>query len=177
MKRILVVAYDPINLTIGSQGQLPWHQRNDLYRFRQLTLNKVVLCGHKTFLETGVLDNRTQIVITRNPYETKNTSVSMFNDFSLAEKYARQKFITNDIEPNLYIIGGQTIYDAYISEADEIWATWVFSKVDGDKKFYDLEKLMKYGYRIQSISDYMNKDNDNEYDYQYVKFTKGKYLL
>src|SRR3989344_5209115 len=57
---------------IGKAGALLWRISDDLKRFKVLTTGHTVIMGRKTFDSIGkALPNRTNIVITRNPYFKK----------------------------------------------------------------------------------------------------------
>jgi len=65
--QIVFVAAIAENYVIGAGGKLPWRLPSDLKHFRQLTLNRPVIMGRKTFASIGKpLDQRTNIVVTRN---------------------------------------------------------------------------------------------------------------
>ena len=59
----LVVAYSK-NRVIGRNGAMPWYLPEDLKHFKELTLNKIVVMGRKTFESIGhPLPNRTNIIV------------------------------------------------------------------------------------------------------------------
>ena len=60
------------NGTIGRGNALPWKLRNDLQRFKRLTLGHTLLMGRKTFESIGrPLPGRQTIVLSRK----KNTTI------------------------------------------------------------------------------------------------------
>ena len=62
----LIAAMDR-NRIIGKNNALPWKLSADLKRFRQITSNKPVIMGRKTFESIGrPLPNRANIIITRD---------------------------------------------------------------------------------------------------------------
>ena len=63
----LIAAHDQNNI-IGYNNEIPWNLPEDLRRFRELTLNNIVIMGRKTFESISKpLKNRINIVITRQP--------------------------------------------------------------------------------------------------------------
>ena len=52
MKIVLVAAIGENNV-IGRDGQLPWRLKSDLQHFRQVTLNRPVIMGRKTYESIG----------------------------------------------------------------------------------------------------------------------------
>lgn len=67
--RITIVAAVARNGAIGRRGDLLYHIREDLRRFKEITMGKPVIMGRKTFesFPNGALPGRRNIVITRNP--------------------------------------------------------------------------------------------------------------
>ncbi len=64
----VIVAIDE-NRGIGYGGDMLFHIREDLRRFKALTMGHALIMGRKTFdsLPNGALPGRRNIVITRNP--------------------------------------------------------------------------------------------------------------
>ena len=62
----LIAAIDR-NGVIGSDGDLPWNIPSDLKKFREITSNKPIIMGRKTWDSIGrPLPNRDNIVISKN---------------------------------------------------------------------------------------------------------------
>ena len=125
----IVVAMD-LNGVIGKGNSLPWHLPEDLRRFRALTLGKTVVMGRKTYdsiLEKNgrPLDERNNIVLSRKSHNVSSVSTShrygvrFTNSVELTLKHAEHK---ND---DLYIIGGEQIYELFLPLADNIYLTRV----------------------------------------------------
>ena len=67
LMQIVLVAAVGENNVIGRDGQLPWRLKSDLQHFRQVTLNRPVIMGRKTYESIGKpLKGRTNIVLTRD---------------------------------------------------------------------------------------------------------------
>ena len=64
----VIVAYDE-KRAIGFENKLLYHIKNDMIRFKNLTMGHTVIMGRKTFesLPNGALPGRRNIVITHNP--------------------------------------------------------------------------------------------------------------
>lgn len=114
--KYLVVAYD-MNRGIGADNDLLW-QRNlpaDLKRFKQLTTGQSIVMGRKTFESIGrALPDRQNIVVSRSLGDTPGVTVVG----SLAAAYAAA-------ERDIYIIGGGSIYEQALPDADVVYATEV----------------------------------------------------
>lgn len=90
------------NDAIGKDNKLLWHISNDLKRFKEITSNKKMIMGRKTFESLpGILPNREHIVITRDTdFKVDSDQVTVIHDLnSLLEKYS-----THDDE--IFVIGG-----------------------------------------------------------------------
>lgn len=51
---------------IGLNGKLPWYNKEDLKWFKDMTMNGIVIVGHKTYQELPELPGRTVIVDRRD---------------------------------------------------------------------------------------------------------------
>ena len=66
--KINIIAAVAANRAIGYQNQLLYHIREDLKRFKALTMGHTVIMGRRTFesLPKGALPNRRNIVLSRS---------------------------------------------------------------------------------------------------------------
>lgn len=128
-----IVALAPQNI-IGINGNLPWHYRADLQRFKKRTLNSVVIMGRITWESIGrkPLPTRRNIVISRSPVPD-------------AEHYTSVKTAI-DAYPHrrIWIIGGAQIYRAalpYLNLLDVTYVPDTLSTADGENvaKFPKIE--------------------------------------
>ena len=73
------------NGVIGNLSGLPWKIPADMRRFRQLTLDKTVIMGRKTFASLpGTLPRRRHVVITRDPeWTAEGVDVAQDEDAAL----------------------------------------------------------------------------------------------
>ena len=117
MKISLIVAHCK-NFGIGYNNDIPWDVKEDLQKFKSLTLNHHILMGRKTFESIGKpLPQRKSIVISRSNFDvSKYKDVSVVNTFDEAIKIARDLG-----ETELFIIGGAQIYNSFIEKADILY--------------------------------------------------------
>lgn len=67
MRRITIIAAVASDGAIGRDGALLFHIREDLRRFKRLTLGRPVVMGRRTFESLpGALPGRRNVVVTRN---------------------------------------------------------------------------------------------------------------
>ena len=100
----IIVAIDRHG-AIGSKGDMLFHIREDLRRFKALTMGHPVIMGRKTFesLPKGALPGRRNIVISRNPhFRAENIEVVPSLDKAIELSSA---------DSVVYIIGGASIYN------------------------------------------------------------------
>lgn len=123
----LIVAMTP-DRVIGLNNQLPWHLPADLKHFKQVTWGKPLIMGRKTYQSIGrPLPGRQNIVV--------STSKEHFDagvDVAVDLEQALQKSNTAD---EVMIIGGATLYNAFLPKADRLYITWVECSVNGDTYF------------------------------------------
>ncbi|MBA3710467.1 MAG: dihydrofolate reductase [Planctomycetes bacterium] len=123
-----------LNRVIGRDGQLPWHEPEDLRHFRDLTIGHAVIMGRKTFDVLGKpLPRRRNIVITRQAGWTAE-GCDVAGDLNAAIAAAR----LTDAEPR--VIGGGQIYEQALSIATVIYLTVIGIQVEGDAFFPALDE-------------------------------------
>lgn len=118
MQKIKIIAAIDGNNGIGYKNNLLFRDSDDLKHFKKLTDGQIVVMGRKTFESIGkALPNRTNIVITSDKsYAPQNVAVAS----SIPEVFEFCKFNT---ALDVYIIGGQTLYEKFIDKADTIILT------------------------------------------------------
>lgn len=120
----ILVAHDKQRV-IGYQNQLPWHLPNDLKHVKQLSTGHTLVMGRKTFESIGKpLPNRRNVVLTNNP-SFKHEGVDVIH--SIEE--------INDIPGQVFIFGGQTLFEEMIDKVDDMYITVVDGKFQGDTFF------------------------------------------
>jgi len=160
MKISIIAAMDK-NRLIGKANQLPWHLPADLKHFKQLTLNKPVIMGRKTFDSIGKpLPQRHNIIITRNKDWTRP-------DCTTAHSLEQAIDLTGDA-PEIMIIGGKTFFEQALIRATHLYLTYIDHPFDGDTYFpaWDPEEWLEIE-RIDCLPDEKNK-----HAYSFVNYTK-----
>jgi dihydrofolate reductase len=137
--RIALVVAVAQNGVIGRQGGLAWRLPSDLKFFRQVTMNKPLIMGRKTFESIGKpLYGRDNIVITRNSaFEAPGILVAANLDDAL--ELAQEKALIRGAD-EISIIGGAQIYALALPRADRIYLTRVHASPDGDTFFPQIDK-------------------------------------
>ena len=135
---INIIAAMSKNRVIGKGGKLPWHISQDLKFFKQKTsgLNNAVLMGRNTWESLPTypepLHDRGSFVITKN-----NEHLIRTNIYKHPPNYTELKKIQN-IYPNIWICGGESIYNNYINEPyiDNIYLTEIDMYIKNGDAFF-----------------------------------------
>jgi dihydrofolate reductase len=150
----IIVAFDN-NWAIGKDNKLVWRQSEDLKRFKQLTLNKTVVMGRKTYESIGKpLPNRKNIVLTRNNIQIPG--ITVINN------------INEILENDYFVIGGSEIYNLFLDKADRIFATKIDCEIEADTWFPVIDTNH---FSIES-REYFQKSENNEYNYEFINFVR-----
>lgn len=160
----IIVAIDK-KYGIGRDGNLLFHIKDDLKRFKDITSNKTVIMGRKTLesLPGGKpLKNRLNIVLTKNSSYSRD-DCKVFNSI-----YELINFLeTEHIISQSFVIGGGEIYKELLPYCDTIYMTeidadgeaniffphldenvWKFCEDESSEYFFDDENQVKYRYVI-----------------------------
>jgi dihydrofolate reductase len=132
--QIVFVAAIAENYVIGAGGKLPWRLPSDLKHFRQLTLNRPVIMGRKTFASIGKpLDQRTNIVVTRTLNRVAD-GVTLATSIDAAVAVARADADKRKVD-EIMVIGGGNIFSALMPRASRLEITHVHASPEGDSFF------------------------------------------
>ncbi|OIO27078.1 hypothetical protein AUJ14_00425 [Candidatus Micrarchaeota archaeon CG1_02_55_22] len=130
---IILIACVAANRVIGRDGDQPIYLEKDLQRFRALTRGKPVIMGRKTFEAIsakigGPLPKRPNIVVTHQAkYKRKDVIVC----HSVPEALEKAKELGTEV----FVIGGQQLFEAALPLADRLELTEVHKDLDGDTYF------------------------------------------
>jgi len=103
------------NMGIGFQNKLPWHLKNDLVKFKNLTIgegNNAIIMGKNTWksLPTQPLPNRFNCVLSSSLNVDNNNSKTFNNIDSLLE------FTNSNNFDDIWVIGGEQIYSLFLEK-------------------------------------------------------------
>ncbi len=132
--RVVLVAAVADNGVIGVGDELPWHIPDDLRHFREVTKDKTVVMGRRTFEAIGhPLPYRTNIVVTRQE-NWSHEHVFVANSVEEAITLAR------GIEADVMVIGGGEVYAAALPMADVQIITEVHQSPEGDTHYPQFDR-------------------------------------
>lgn len=116
------------NGVIGRENRLPWHLPADLGHFKQLTLDKTIVMGRRTWESLpGVLPRRRHIVLSRDP-AFRPDGCLVVDSLDAAIEAAGPV-------PELLIVGGAALYAQTLPRADGLYLTLVRTAIEGDAWF------------------------------------------
>ena len=132
---ISIIAAVSENNVIGRSGKTPWHIPEDLKRFREITLGHHILMGRKTFKSIGKpLPGRTNLIISKDK-KLKIKGTKVFDSIEKAIKFAK-----NNKEKELFVIGGEKIFNNLINKTNKIHLTKVLKDYNGDTFFPKIKR-------------------------------------
>ncbi|SUC10459.1 dihydrofolate reductase [Pasteurella canis] len=144
------------NAVIGKDNQMPWHLPADLAWFRKHTTGKPVIMGRKTFESIGrPLPNRTNIVLSRQPYQ--HQGIIWRNSLESA-----LEFINDATE--IMLIGGGELFKQYLPQADKLYLTEIQTELEGDTYFPTIDWQ---DWQIE-YEEWRKADENNPYDLRFV---------
>ncbi|EKQ57858.1 MULTISPECIES: dihydrofolate reductase [unclassified Clostridium] len=152
------------NDVIGKDNKLLCHISNDLKRFKEITSNKKMIMGRKTFESLpGILPNREHIVVTRDEnFRIDSDQVTIVHDLnSLLEKYSKGN-------EEIFVIGGAEIYKQSLPYAKKLYLTKIGKAFEGDTYFPEINYN---DYKTDYISEQFI-DEKNELSYTFINLIK-----
>lgn len=133
MTEIIIISALAENNVIGKDNQIPWHIREDLLRFKKLTLGYPIIMGRKTWESLGCkpLPGRRNIILTsQKNYSSKGCEAFQSLDEAIAATGMAEK---------IFLIGGESIYREGLGIANTLELTRVHKEVEGDVQFPDID--------------------------------------
>ena len=149
---------------IGKDGSLPWYLPNDLKFFKENTKGHPVIMGRKTYesLPFKPLPKRINIVLTTDKDFQPEGVVVVHN---LDELHAYLEVLDQDLA---FAIGGSTIFDQLIEEADFLYQTKVDNEIVGDVKMAPINWE-----NFELINDFAGvEDEKNVYPHHFYIYEK-----
>jgi len=114
-----IVAVDK-NGAIGKGGKLPWHYSADMKFFKETTTGNAVVMGHNTWRSLKKpLPNRLNIVLSRQSDIEPQESLLVLRSVESVLSTSRV------LETDLYVIGGEQVYQSFLPYIDN----WIVTEV------------------------------------------------
>lgn len=148
----LIAAVDK-NWAIGYKGRMLVAIPADQKLFRQETMGKIVVMGRKTLLTLPgqrPLEGRINLILTRDKeFDIKGADIchSVDEAIRLLQWYKKEQGFTED---DIFIIGGQTVYQQFLPFCDTAHITYIDYAYEADTYLVNLEKE---GWMVTESSD------------------------
>ncbi|HEY0943697.1 MAG TPA: dihydrofolate reductase [Opitutaceae bacterium] len=127
-KPIHIIVACSENRVIGRAGHLPWSIPEDTAFFQGQTRGHTVIMGRHSFEEwPSAGKERDVVVVTHEPLEGVACAPT------LAEAIARAQRLRGDV----YLCGGQRVYEEGLPLAGRLYLTLVHAELPGDRFFPD----------------------------------------
>lgn len=145
------------NHVIGKENDIPWRIPGEQLRFKELTMNKTIVMGRKTYESIGKkLVDRNIVIISR-------TKENDSNDYIVARSVAEA--LENLDDKEVFIVGGGKIYQETLMIADKLYLTELDEEVEGDIFYPQFDKNL---YRIT----HKEYKSDATIPYTYLTYEK-----
>ena len=145
MKNVTLIVAVSENNGIGKNGKIPWYIPEDLKRFKKITSGHAVVMGRKTYesLPIKPLPNRKNIIL------TSRKTVTTVEGCSLARSLQEVKELVK-AEDEIFIIGGSSVYSAFLSDTTKLLITKVYKTFDCDVFFPEVD-FRKWSLRSKEL--------------------------
>lgn len=136
MKNLAIIACISQDGGLGMKGDLLWHIPEDMRFFKETTMGSVVVMGRKTFVSIGrALPGRQNIVLSRGGVAAEGVQCFQAEDELMAW--------LGEQDGKKFIIGGASLYEKFLPEAEVIYLTEVAATKPADVFFpkFDREEF------------------------------------
>lgn len=146
------------NREIGCDNKLLWKLPKDMQRFKDITMGHTVVMGEKTFESIGrPLPGRKNIVLSlQKDYQAPGCEVR-----NSLEEFLQE---AGEIEEEVFIIGGGTIYDLVLPFTDKLYLTIIDDAPQADTFFADYSDFKNVVKKEEGV--------DNGFKYRYLELTR-----
>jgi dihydrofolate reductase len=127
------------NRAIGLNGDMPWHLRGDLKRFKTLTMGHPVVMGRRTWesLPKRPLVGRRNIVFSQ--------SEDFAPEGAEVVRSANDLFdLLHNCDEEVFIIGGGRIYNMLMPWVNRLYITWVHKEFPEADTFFPVIDLSEF---------------------------------
>ncbi len=135
--KIVIISAVAQNGVIGrSNGEMPWHVKEEFQHFKKTTLGFPIIMGRITFETLGKpLKDRLNVVITNRPdYTLPYEEVKIFRSLTEAVEAVSE---TNP--EKIFIIGGGQVYRQAMEFAEEMIISIMKFDAEGDVYFPEID--------------------------------------
>lgn len=154
-----------LNNVIGINNGLPWHMPIDSAYFKDKTWGHHIVTGRRNYEAEGkALPGRVNIVLTRSS-ELKLADAMVLSTLDEAIDFAKQKG-----EEELFIVGGEQIYQLAMPVTDRIYLTRIHVEIEGDTHYPEPD----WTNWVEISREDHKKDERNPYDFDFLFFERKR---
>ena len=172
----MIVAMDK-NRNIGLKGKMPWghEMKADLKRFQDLTRDKFIIMGRKTYESLPfVLPGRRHVVITSDASKRAISEHPVFYVQDVLEawdftKYEHEPYPFFEKEGETFIIGGAQVYAQFMeyTSVRRLYVTVIHGDFEGDAVFPEI------GDEWEPVKHTLHPaDNENPYPWEFITYER-----
>lgn len=160
---ISLIAAMSLNRVIGQKGELPWSMPNDMKFFMNTTNGHPVIMGRKTFESLGrPLKNRLNVIVTRN----KNLKIENCTITSSIQDALKISLNKNQ---DVFVIGGEEIYNLALPFADQILLTVIETIVSTGDAFFP--SISDKDWQLVDTKPHKS-DKSHAFNYKFLKYLR-----
>lgn len=163
MPNLSIIAAIALNGGIGKDNKLLFpNQKGDMLHFKELTMGNTIVMGRKTFESLGnkPLKGRRNIVL--------SSSLSTIEGVEIYKTKEELLHHLNDGE-EVFIIGGEQIYNLFINDVNVMYLTTIFEGGRGADTFFPEIDRPKWHVISSKIH---TPDPGNSFPYMFQKYIK-----
>jgi dihydrofolate reductase len=161
--KISIIAALGKNNVIGRDNKMIWHLPDDLEFFKNKTSGHHLLMGKNTYLSLKKQLKGRKIIVLSRDREFIAKECQVVNNIDKAINLAEY-----NQESELFIGGGQQIYQQFLNISNKMYLTHVDCELDGDRFFPefnpDIWKILK--------REKFNKDDRHEYSFEIIEYER-----
>lgn len=171
---ITIIAAISSNAGLGkNNGDLLFHIKEDLQRFKNITEGNLIVLGRKTFdsiisMRGEPLPKRINCVLTRDDsYESKYGELV----YNSVERIINHHKTMGDKDKKVFVCGGSEVYKQFLPYTNEVLLTHVNKHVEGTEVFYPIELQDSLGFvPIEESEEHYSEKYDAYYKFvRYIR--------
>lgn len=158
MKSLNIIANVSKDGALGKAGELIWRIPEDQRFFKNTTLGSVVVMGRKTFASIGKpLPERRNVILSSHRQDIPGLEWCTSGD--------ELKHLLAETPEDVFIIGGASLYQMFLNQADKLYLTEVDATKPADTFFPEFDKS-QFTRQVLQTGEYEGVK------YQIVKYTR-----
>ena len=166
-KRIALIAAMSENRVIGRGNRLPWQMPADWENFRKITHDKPFIMGRNSFVaEDRLLSTYKSVILSH--HTLKDLPPNCQQAHTIKESL---ELLAG--EPEIFILGGQHIFEQTLHIANYLYLTIVHTVIDGDTFFPEFDHTK---WRVMNNTRF-SKDDENPFDYSFIEYQRKSRIV